>query len=158
MSYQVADQAEPGALLVREYDAAMLLPPQPLLEALLHRVGERREHRLLFEGETHERHQIGEASSLRAPTYLLRSRDGECIPQAVLDAIELGHPVVGHHEVEGPLLRRLDGLQRRGVGLDGQAAAGHRRVLAQHALQGRQHVRLVVDEHDSDVVAHVVLR
>ena len=79
----VADEFEPGALFGREHNILGDVSFDPLVEALIDRLGKRLEHLLAFQGEADEGDEVGEAAGLGAAFDLFRRDGGEGVPEAV---------------------------------------------------------------------------
>ena len=79
----VADEFEPGALFGSEHNILGDVSFDPLVEALIDRLGKRLKNLLAFEGEADERDEVGEAAGLGAAFDFLRRDGGEGVPEAV---------------------------------------------------------------------------
>ena len=96
---------------------------QPFVEPLGHRIGEGREHGLLFQREADERDEVGEASGLRAALHFPGRGGGEGVPQAILGpggvvVAELLLQFLEHRLGEALLVRAaVEDLQRGDLGL-----------------------------------------
>ena len=79
-----ADEFEPGALVGVEGGSGFRLLREPAFKAGGDRFGKGFQHRLLFEGEADERHEVSEAVDDGAALHLARRGGGKGLPERFL--------------------------------------------------------------------------